>query len=277
MYSRQKSLRSLLDDSVFNLLKDAERQMATLSIEQTRLENQIDDAEQKMLGKSPDDIIKKRRHRDDLIGLDAKISRDIDDLEAQLIKDRKTIEQYSAEINRAMGTAASQWSKYVSAYSVLADAFGSSINTLRERLKIDVEKRATDAFLEMTARKSYKGLKINSNYGLTIIDEKGETLPLRSAGAEQIVALSLIDALGRSGRSAGPVVMDTPFGRLDERHRQNILQYLPKHARQLVLLVQPTELGPDTNIGPIKARIGKQYQLREISSRHTEIEAYKND
>jgi DNA sulfur modification protein DndD len=47
-----------------------------------------------------------------------------------------------------------------------------------------VEALASGAFKEMTTQKAYRGLEINSNYGLSIIDAAGGKVPLRSAGAE---------------------------------------------------------------------------------------------
>jgi DNA sulfur modification protein DndD len=124
----------------------------------------------------------------------------------------------------------------------------------------------------MTTQKGYSGLRINNNYGLTILDDKSNPVPLRSAGAEQIVALSLIDALGRTGRSSGPVVMDTPFGRLDKHHRENILNYIPKTASQLVLLVHEGEINRDEDLKTIAQKIGAEYEIVEKSSRVSKIE-----
>jgi DNA sulfur modification protein DndD len=124
----------------------------------------------------------------------------------------------------------------------------------------------------MTTQKAYRGLAINKNYGLTILDELGQPVALRSAGAEQVVALSLIDGLNRTGRAAGPIVMDTPFGRLDLNHRDNILSYLPTVTSQFVLLVHSGEIRPDTDLDAIAARVGAQYHIREISPRHSIIE-----
>jgi DNA sulfur modification protein DndD len=102
-------------------------------------------------------------------------------------------------------------------------------------------------------RSIYRGLEINQNYGLSIVDSSDRYVSLRSAGAEQVVALSLIDGLNRTGRAAGPIVMDTPFGRLDLRHRDNILAYLPTVASQFVLLVHSGEIRPETDLTAIKA------------------------
>src|SRR5206468_3080787 len=104
-------------------------------------------------------------------------------------------------------------------------------------LRRRVETLASESFKEMTTQKAYRGLEINENYGLRIVDSTGRTVSIRSAGAEQVVALSLIDGLNRTGRAIGPVVMDTPFGRLDPKHRDNVLRYLPSVTSQFVLLV----------------------------------------
>jgi DNA sulfur modification protein DndD len=154
----------------------------------------------------------------------------------------------------------------------LEAVFGESIERLRDRLRQTVEERATEAFREMTTQKTYRGLRINSNYGLSIIDEHGDEVTIRSAGAEQVVALSLIDGLNRTGRAAGPVVMDTPLGRLDLKHRDNILSYLPKVTSQFALLVHSGEIRRETDLAALAPRIGAIYDVREINSRHSVIE-----
>ena len=101
---------------------------------------------------------------------------------------------------------------------------------------------------------------------------QGVTFTVRSAGAEQIVALSLIDGLNRTGRSSGPVIMDTPFGRLDLKHRDNILSYLPAVTSQFVLLVHSGEIRQKTDLTVIADRIGVTYEIKEISSTQSRLE-----
>ena len=101
-------------------------------------------------------------------------------------------------------------------------------------------------------------------------------MTVRSAGAEQIVALSLIDGLARAGRAAGPVVMDTPFGRLDRRHRANILSYLPSTSSQLILLVHEGEVRKEGDLDHIASRIGCVYEIKEVGPRHSSIEVVRS-
>jgi DNA sulfur modification protein DndD len=139
-------------------------------------------------------------------------------------------------------------------------------------LRKTVQEKASEAFRAMITQKTYQGLQINENYGLKIVDQNGEEAPSRSAGAEQIVALSLIDGLSRSGRASGPVVMDTPFGRLDTKHRKNILAYLPNSASQLVLFVHDGEIRGTDDLATLAHRIGGQYDIIEVSPSHSKLE-----
>ena len=150
--------------------------------------------------------------------------------------------------------------------------YGRSIERLRNNLKARVEQLASEAFKSLSTQAKYSGLKINSNYGLAILDERGHEVTIRSAGAEQIVALCLIDGLARAGRSAGPVVMDTPFGRLDPGHRANILRYLPTTTNQLILFVHEGEVARDRDLSEISSRIDSVYEIKEVSTRHSKIE-----
>ena len=76
----------------------------------------------------------------------------------------------------------------------------------------------------------------------------------------------------RAGRSAGPIVMDTPFGRLDPGHRANILKYLPSTTAQLVLFVHEGEVARTHDLDEIASRIDSVYEIKEVSTRHSKIE-----
>ena len=85
------------------------------------------------------------------------------------------------------------------------------------------------------------------------------------------MALSLIDGLNRTARKEGPIVMDTPLGRLDPKHRSNVLRYLPKMANQVVLLVHEGEIDPDRDIELFAERIGARYTIERISATESQI------
>lgn len=270
--TRLSALRKLLDLSVVASLRDKSKQIRSIDVELTRLENAIDGLNEDLRGKDADEVVKKRKYHDELVKRETVATKNIEDLESERLKIRQQIEDLAKQINANPSARNTRSTQLANIYKGIESAFRFSIESLRDRLKSEVERKSSEAFMELTTQKDYSGLKINSNYGLTILDDQGEAIPLRSAGAEQIVALSLIDGLSRTGRSAGPVVMDTPFGRLDPKHRSNILNYLPKHASQLILLVHEGEINRKEDLAEIAHRIGAEYEIKEKSLRISKIE-----
>lgn len=150
--------------------------------------------------------------------------------------------------------------------------FDEGINAYRYKLKNQVEKDATDLFLQISNDPDYVKLEINDNYGLSIIHATGETVPLRSAGFEHVVALSLIGALHKNAPLRGPVVMDSPFGRLDPIHKENITKALPSLSEQIILLVYTHEIDEQRARETIGMSLKKEYRLTRQSSFYTRIE-----
>lgn len=151
--------------------------------------------------------------------------------------------------------------------------FAGAVDAYRERLRGRVEKDATALFLKLTSEPEYKALSINDSYGLTIVHRDGSAVPVRSAGAEHIVALSLMGALQRNAPLRGPIIMDSPFGRLDEVHTTKVVQALPSMADQVMLLVYEAELDPKQARNELQGKLRKEYRIARRSARHSELEA----
>jgi len=150
--------------------------------------------------------------------------------------------------------------------------FSEAVDAYRERLRGKVEKDATALFTQLTSEPEYKGLSINDSYGLTIVHQDGSTIPVRSAGAEHIVALSLMGALQRNAPLRGPIVMDSPFGRLDETHTTKVVQALPNMASQVMLLVYESELDPKEVRNQLQGKLKKEYRIGRRTARYSIIE-----
>jgi len=122
--------------------------------------------------------------------------------------------------------------------------FEKTISTFREEQKALVEETATEIFRSIRSKEEFVRLRINNQYGLSIITANNTVLDRsewRSSGEEQLVALSLIGALNKCAHVKAPIFMDTPFGRLDMAHGERVLKYIPKMSDQLVLLVTDRE------------------------------------
>ena len=146
-------------------------------------------------------------------------------------------------------------------YPTLERTFAQSVESFRNWLRQQVQREASDVFIRLTTEPDYIGLRINDQYGLQIIAAGDRIIRERSAGAEQVVALSLIAGLNRCTRTDAPVVMDTPFGRLDPKHGKNILEFLPTLAAQVVLLVQPREFDRNRDLPYLVDKVAREYQI----------------
>lgn len=153
-----------------------------------------------------------------------------------------------------------------------ARVFAGAVERYKADLRRRVEQSATNLFLAMTTEKSdYAGLTINEGYGLTIRHRDGAAEEARSAGAEHVVALALMGALQQNAPLRGPIVMDSPFGRLDEGHTSNVVKALPTMADQVVLFVYEAEVGRDRMREVLGANLRREYQLDKVSARRTNI------
>lgn len=253
-------------------LRRLSKEERSLSVELTKIDNEREKIDEQIRGYDTEEIASRRRLRDAKVRQEGSVEREISDAEKDLKKTKDDLAMVSKMIANLPQARARRSTAKVALCQALEKVFSGSVERLRDDLRKKVELKATEAFSKLTTQNKYAGLEINENYGLTIIDERGDKVGVRSAGAEQIVALSLIDGLARTGRAAGPVVMDTPFGRLDTKHRDNILRYLPQATGQLVLLVHDGEIRRETDLAPVAERIGKSYSIREISPRHSKIE-----
>jgi DNA sulfur modification protein DndD len=156
-------------------------------------------------------------------------------------------------------------------FSELHALFGEAVSAYREQLRKRVEADATRHFMALTTESEYAGLRINENYGLTIVHQDGSAIPVRSAGAEHVVALCLMGALQNNAPLRGPIIIDSPFGRLDRAHTRNIVRALPTMAKQVILLVYEDELPPDIARSELKNELRGEWRLERRSARNTEL------
>ena len=184
------------------------------------------------------------------------------------------IGRVETELARAGGADLSRERRCTSLFGDLASLMNDAVSVFRDDLRTRVEADATDLFRRLTTEPDYIGLRINANYGLTILHQDGREIPVRSAGAEHIVALSLMGALQRNAPLRGPIIMDSPFGRLDELHTTKVIQALPTMADQVILLVHEHELHPKLARDHLHGALQKEYRLERRTARHTIIESY---
>lgn len=268
-----RALNKVIGHGVGERLSDVDKDLARFEFDLSKIENQIEELNEglKEFGDT-DAIMKMRSRRDGVLKDEGRLNSDIRDRENKIDEADREIRILSQRMQPDESYRGARGAQMADMCEKLHASFSLSIERLREALRQSVQAQASKAFKAMSTQTAYQGLQINKNYGLTILDQNGHEVLLRSAGAEQIVALSLIAGLSHAGRPAGPVVMDTPFGRLDTKHRKNILGYLPNSASQLILFVHDGEIRGSDDLDVLAHRIGGQYDIKEISPSHSVLE-----
>lgn len=147
--------------------------------------------------------------------------------------------------------------------------------------KINVQELTSEVFLLLTNAPSlYKGVEITDDYEIKIKTRGGairnvwDQLP--SAGQSQIISMSFISALNRFTAREAPIVIDTPIGRLDPIHKNNLIEYFPKIAPQVIILYQPNEMS-NNDVNKIGNFISKEYEFKRDVNNPDITKIFKGD
>ena len=276
--TRQTSLSSMIVSSNMEVIRVLEEQTNTLTVE-------IDQAKQRL--KEIRNELSRYGQIEDLTQRDREVTngladclQKIDNTKDGIIKTKEKIKAAETAIatlnDKIRRTATTDTDlqlaiKKAELCEGIHAIFEEGIAAYRDKLKHDVERDATELFLLICSDPDYTSLKINENYGLDIVHRSGRIVPQRSAGYEHIVALSLIGALHKNAPMNGPVIMDSPFGRLSKTHKENVIKALPKMAEQVVLLAYNGEIDAQTARLTLGSELKQEYRLDKISSFHTDI------
>ncbi len=157
-----------------------------------------------------------------------------------------------------------------------------TLRLFREKLTIKklskLEKEVTDCFRYLLHKLNlvHRVAIDTTNFSLSLFDIQGEPVPTHriSAGEKQLLAIAFLWGLARvSGRQL-PVAIDTPLGRLDSEHRQNLIErYFPSASHQVILLSTDTELGKE-EVEQLRQQgaIAREYLLKyDSDTRQTNI------
>lgn len=195
------------------------------------------------------------------------------DTRESLARKEHAVTALSEKLRRIGATGSGEEDRKVALLLELHNLLVAAVNEFRDRLRDRIEEQASEVFRALSAEEDYDRLRINDSYGLTILHADGSEVLNRSSGYEHVVALSLIAALQRCSPMSGPIITDSPFGRLDKRHKEHVLMALPQITDQVLLLVYEEEVDRQVALDALGTRLVGEYHLRRVGSRHTEIEA----
>jgi DNA sulfur modification protein DndD len=153
-------------------------------------------------------------------------------------------------------------------------------NRQEQQFRLQLEKRVQEIFMDISVTPYIP--RISEKYELTLVENTtGIEAPVAaSTGENQILSLSFIASIIDKVRewsekrkmmmipdsSTFPIVMDSPFGSLDENSRRHIAKTIPQLANQLIVLVTKTQWRGEVE-AEMTERIGREYVLTYYSSK----------
>lgn len=111
----------------------------------------------------------------------------------------------------------------------------------------DLEIQFTKCFAKL-ARKEDLALSVNidpKTFHVVLRNSNGREVAKDelSAGEKQIFAISMLEALAKTSGRQLPMIVDTPLGRLDSKHRTKLVEgYFPLASHQMIVLSTDTEV-----------------------------------
>ena len=170
------------------------------------------------------------------------VNRLLEELKKESDKNQKELENYSSEYITIRN------SQHVIASIAKAQAtlklFKEKL-TLKKLNKLEVE--ITDCFRYLLHKTDlvHRVAIDTDTFSLSIYDPEGKPVPKHrlSAGEKQLLAIAFLWGLARVSGRLLPVAIDTPLGRLDSSHRNNLVErYFPSASHQVILLSTDTEI-----------------------------------
>ncbi|MGL6131177.1 MAG: DEAD/DEAH box helicase family protein [Fusobacteriaceae bacterium] len=156
----------------------------------------------------------------------------------------------------------------------------------KKSIRNKLQKKIKEIYDKVT-RKGYK-IVLNDEFLISIIDPlTNGTVPV-STGEQKIATLCFIGALADVAREIHnkksdikdgriyPIVLDSPFGDLDEEHKMAMSKLLPTLADQIILLASNSQYSDNVK-NQIYSKVGKNYVLHNKNPKKDDVKFESTD
>jgi len=277
-------------------LTNAKRHLSEANDEFATAEAQLAEISEKLKGINFEDIAERERRRSELRDELREIDRKIGSLGTNISGSERERTRIDHEI-----TELAKQDKQTAIYGRRRNL----CETIKGKLEIQLVSEEEQArkilragirrILEATTRKVLN-LRMTDDYVISLVNSDGTALP-KSSGENQLLGLAFTAALIEFAKvrknaqdyrllpgTVAPLVLDSPFGQLDEAYRATTAEFIPKMARQVVLLVSKSQ-GSEDVLNSVKDHLGAEYLLvrhntdpqgdRKQESRHFKGKEFK--
>ena len=248
-----------VDKQVVDFWEEVDRQQR--SIEQFRyqlsqIENELEVVQKKLRTYPDEDIQQLQKRLDEIEVKVGDLNRETGSNNLQLETLNKEIKALDKQVDRQTMNELRQVlsQRRIAATQDAIERLNEVRLRLEKQFRISLEKRVQELFAEISFTPYIP--QLNQNYELTLVENTSDkhALVAASTGENQILSLAFIGSIIDQVRewskkntlmgpdsSTFPIVMDSPFGSLDEIYRRKIAKIIPGLANQLVVLVTKTQ------------------------------------
>lgn len=272
-----------VDKQALNFWEDVDREQANINqIKQeiSRIETQIEDISDRLRKNPAEEIRNLQKRLDEIEGKIRELTLEEGENKQKITDLTNEVEVLAKQIAKQEMNEARQvlTQRRIEATQDAIDRLILFRTRLDHHFRSQLEKRVQEIFSSISF-KPYSP-KISEKYELSLVENTAgnEANVAASTGENQILSLSFIGGIIDRVRewskeemmvpdsSTFPIVMDSPFGSLDEIYRRQIAKIIPQLANQLVVLVTNTQWRGEVKEEMTK-RIGREYVLTYYSSK----------
>lgn len=240
--------------------------------ESSTVEAELGDIHDKLKGINFEDIAEREHRREELRDEISDIDRSIGSLDTGIRNDDREKTRLDGEINEL-----AKQDKQTAIFGMRRDLCESIKGKLEVQLVSEedqarkVLRAGIKRILGATTHKVLN-LRMTDDYVINLLNADGTALP-KSSGENQLLGLAFTAALVEFAKirknaqdyrllpgTIAPLVLDSPFGQLDEAYRATTAEFIPKMAQQVVLLVSKSQGSADV-LDAIKDHLGAEYLL----------------
>lgn len=271
-------------DRLYEYLRETNRELDLHRRRQLKLREQLDEIQETLGNIDSEEIRKLEERREQLLGdshhatMRLGVLQDNQrDLEAKLNETEQALVKAEAKSQEAKVAK-----RRVAVAREVRMALRSVLDTETETVRKSLDSQIAQLYAE-TSYKDYRA-QLNNEFELRLTKPRDQESDVaRSSGESQILSLAFVGAVAdfarkrseeRSGKDeilggfAGgvfPVVMDSPFGKLDVAYQERVAEAIPRLAAQVIVIVSKSQgLGAVKDI--LLPRVGKQAVLRHATS-----------
>lgn len=253
-------------------LARAQKHLADANDECNSAEAKLAEISKKLKGIELDEIAEREQRRDELRGELRDIDRNIGALTTKVKNAERNEIRIKAEI-KDLAKLDEQTAIFGRRLSLCENIKGELERQLvaEEDQARTILRAAIRRILQATTRKVLNP-RMTDDYVISLVNPDGTALP-KSSGENQLLGLAFTAALIDFAKvrqnakdyrllpgTIAPLVLDSPFGQLDDTYRITTAEFIPQMARQVILLVSRAQ-GSDEVLSVLNDKLGAEYLL----------------